>query len=63
MKGKLQSSASLRWLLPILLCVLVSCGDDDDYHYPPVKLEFLTAQADANGSLKSVLTDEGKTMQ
>lgn len=60
MKGKLQSSASLRWLLPILLCVLVSCGDDDDYHYPPVKLEFLTAQADANGSLKSVLTDEGK---
>lgn len=61
MKGKIQFPVSLSWLLPVLLCVLVSCGDDDDYHYPTVKLEFLTAQADANGSLKSILTDEGET--
>ena len=42
--------------------MLVSCGDDDDYHYPSVKLDFLTAQAGADGSLQSVLTDEGETL-
>ena len=40
----------------------VSCADDDDYHYPSVKLDFLTAQAGADGSLQSVLTDEGETL-
>lgn len=30
------------WLLPLLVCLLTGCGDDD-YHYPSVKLEFLTA--------------------
>lgn len=30
------------WLLPLLACLLAGCGDDD-YHYPSVKLEFLTA--------------------
>lgn len=29
------------WLLPLLACLLTGCGDDD-YHYPSVKLEFLT---------------------
>lgn len=60
MKGKLLSL--FRLLPALLICVsLASCGDEE-YYYPPVKLEFLTAQADANGSLKSVLTDEGKTL-
>ena len=62
MKGKLQFPVSLSWLLPILLCVLVSCSDDDDYYYPSVKLDFLTAQAGADGSLQSILTDEGETL-
>ena len=62
MKGKLQFPVSLSWLLPILLCVLASCSDDDDYYYPSVKLDFLTAQAGADGSLQSILTDEGETL-
>ena len=61
MKGKLQFPVSLCWFLPVLVFMLVSCGDDDDYHYPSVKLDFLTAQAGADGSLQSVLTDEGET--
>ena len=43
MKGKLQFPVSLCWFLPVLVFMLVSCGDDDDYHYPSVKLDFLTA--------------------
>lgn len=50
------------WLLPLLLCLLTACGDDNDYHYPSVKLEFLTAFSGADGSLQSVLTDEGETL-
>lgn len=53
---------SYRWLLPLLLCLLAACGDDD-YHYPSVKLEFLTAMSGADGYLQSVVTDEGKTYQ
>lgn len=62
MKGKLQFPISLCWLLPLLVCVLASCGDDDDYYYPSVKLDFLTAQAGADGKLQSVLTDEGERL-
>ena len=62
MKGKLQFPVSLCWFLPVLVFMLVSCGDDDDYHYPSVKLDFLTAQAGADGSLQSVLTDEGEAV-
>lgn len=50
-----------QWLLPLLLCLLVACGGDD-YHYPSVKLEFLTAFSGADGRLHSVLTDEGETL-
>ncbi len=45
------------WLLPLLACLLAGCGDDD-YHYPSVKLEFLTAFSGADGYLRSVVTDE-----
>ncbi|MDR0962638.1 MAG: hypothetical protein LBM62_08820 [Mediterranea sp.] len=45
-------------LLP-LLCLLAACAKDD-YHYPSVKLEFLTAQATASG-ISSVLNDAGET--
>ena len=48
------------WLLfALLISLLTSCGDDD-YHYPSVKLEFLTAFSGADGSLQSILTDEGE---
>lgn len=49
------------WLLPLFFCLLTACGGGDDPHYPDTKLEFLTAQAGADGRLQSVLTDEGKT--
>lgn len=49
------------WLLPLLACLLAACGDDG-YHYPSVKLEFLTAFSGADGYLQSVVTDEGETL-
>lgn len=52
---------SYVWLLSVLTCLLVACGNDDDYRYPSVKSEFLTAFSGADGTLQSVLTDEGKT--
>jgi hypothetical protein len=43
--------------LPALL--LTACGDKDDYHYPPVKQEFLTALVGVDG-IRDVLTDGGE---
>lgn len=42
------------------LCLLAACGADE-YHYPSVKMEFLTARSGADGSLRSVTTDAGET--
>lgn len=50
------------WLLLGLCLLLTACGEDD-YHYPSVKLEFLTAYSDADGMLERVLTDEGEEYQ
>lgn len=47
--------------MPLLVCLLAACGDDE-YHYPSVKLEFLTAYSGADGNLQSILTDEGRTL-
>ncbi|MDO4162828.1 MAG: NigD-like C-terminal domain-containing protein [Bacteroides sp.] len=47
-------------LLLSLLSMLTSCGDDD-YYYPSVKLEFLTAYSGSDGTFTSILTDEGDT--
>lgn len=44
----------------IVSWLLVSCGGDD-YHYPSVKQDFLTAFPGTDGRLESVLTDEGDT--
>lgn len=49
-------------LVVVLLCLFVSCGDDD-YHFPSVKQDFLTAFSGSDGRLESVLTDEGETFQ
>lgn len=46
----------------VVSCLLASCGDDD-YRYPSVKQEFLTAFSGADGRLESVLTDNGETLQ
>lgn len=43
-------------LLPLWLWTACS---GDDYHYPSVTLEFLTARSGADGRLETVLTDKG----
>lgn len=48
------------WLLPVLMCLLTACSEDE-YHYPSVKLEYLTAFSGPNGDLQSVLTDDGQS--
>ena len=51
---------SLFLFLPFsLLILLMAACDGDDYVYPSVKLEFLTAATDSRGSLQTVTTDEG----
>lgn len=43
----------------LLLLALASCGGDDDYHYPSVKLDFVTVHTDAKGALSTAETDDG----
>lgn len=45
-------------LLPAALLLWTACGEDD-YHYPPISMEFLTAHSDADGTLETVLADDG----
>ena len=45
------------WLLGMLF-LMTACGDDEDYYYPPVKLEFVTVKAGADGLIKSLLPDK-----
>ena len=51
---------SLRKLLmlPAALLLWAACSDDD-YHYPSVSLEYLTARSNSAGTLETVLTDGG----
>ena len=49
-------------LVVLLSCLLASCGDDD-YRYPSVKQDFLTAFSGMDGRLESVLTDEGERLR
>ena len=43
-----------------LIWVLLSC-DKDDWRYPSVKQEYVTAFSDESGKIKSVQTDDGVT--
>lgn len=45
--------------LPLLLSVVAGCGDEE-YHYPSVKLEYLTAYSNADGVIEQVRTDDGE---
>ena len=53
-----------RYLLFIVLtgCLATACGEDDNYEYPSVKLEFLTAYSDASGKLTRIRTDAGELL-
>lgn len=44
-----------------LLLLAVACGDDE-YHYPSVKLEFVTVKSGPDGKLQSLLPDKGDEM-
>lgn len=50
-----------KWLVYSLLLlevfVLFACKDDDAYKYPPVRLEFITAESGSNGRLRTIVTD------
>ena len=50
--------SSIWLLLPVFLC---SCKEDD-YVYPSVKMEFITAEAGSTGALQSFTTDEGERL-
>ena len=57
---KKLSVHNLRFLLclPILLLLATACGEDE-YHYPDVRLDYLTAHSGTDGRLETVLADDG----
>lgn len=54
----LAHALRLCLLLSSLAMAAASCADDD-YHYPSVSLEFLTARSGADGYLLTVQADDG----
>ena len=52
----------LQPLLLLLTFIVFACKDDDAYQYPPVKLEFLTAESASDGRLQMLITDRGERL-
>ncbi|EJX02817.1 hypothetical protein, secreted [gut metagenome] len=52
----------LTGLLALLCGILTACDNDDDFYYPSVQLDFLTATAGVDGALQFVLTDDGSVL-
>lgn len=48
--------------LVLLSAFLISCNEEEGASYPPVKLEFLTAEAGADGTLQTLVTDKGERL-
>lgn len=40
---------------------MAACGDDD-YYYPPVKLEFVTVKAGEDGRMQTLIPDKGEAL-
>lgn len=40
------------------LLVIYSCSNKNDYEYPPVKMEYLSADIGSDGTVSSILTDD-----
>ena len=55
------NSKILRSALWFLLLGLLSACGSDDYHYPSVPLEYLSATTGADGTLTQVTTDAGES--
>lgn len=47
-------------ILLLSLMILMGCSRKEDYVYPPVALEFLTAKVGNDGRLSTILTDRGE---
>ncbi|WP_175630938.1 NigD-like protein [Bacteroides acidifaciens] len=56
MRRKLHSI----WLWGLLF-LMTACGDDD-YYYPPVKLEFVTVKAGGDGCIQTLIPDKGASL-
>ncbi len=50
------------YLLLLLLPALLGACKDDDYEYPSVKMEFLTAASGNDGLIATILPDKGSQM-
>ncbi len=57
MKHRLQIVSTL---FLFVLCLCYGCSKEEEYYYPSVKLEFLTATTNPKGIIDQVLTDSGK---
>lgn len=44
-----------------LLLLMSACGEDD-YYYPSVKLEFVTVKAGTDGSIQTLIPDNGEAL-
>lgn len=47
-------------LLLFALWLCHGCDKEEEYHYPSVKLEFLTATTNSQGTIDQIITDKGK---
>lgn len=47
-------------LFLFVLCLCYGCSKEEEYYYPSVKLEFLTATTNQKGTIDQVVTDSGK---
>ncbi len=50
------------YVLLLFACLFSACGDDEDYEYPSVKLEFLTVESGNDGTIVAVTPDKGSRM-
>ena len=50
-----------KLLFLLMLVTLAACGKDE-YHYPSVKLAYLTGYSDSQGALQHVQTDDGSLL-
>ena len=53
---------SFTYLIFALLMMGFASCKDDDYEYPPVKLEFMTAETGSVGTFKRIVTDDQRTL-
>ena len=57
MKHRLQIVSTL---FLFVLCLCYGCSKEEEYYYPSVKLEFLTATTNQKGIIQEVIADNGK---